>query len=92
MDVSVPRKMPRITLIAASGLEPSESPATVRMDSAARMRWPFEVVKKLASGVPKCGVFIIVTVRKRGNHSSVTAVAPQRAGDATSRASSPPVE
>jgi hypothetical protein len=42
---------------------------------AARIRWPFDVAKKLASGVPKCGVFIIVTVRKRGNQSRVAAVA-----------------
>jgi hypothetical protein len=56
------------------------------------MRWPFDVVKKLASGVPKCGVFIVVTLRNLGNQSSVSPLAPQREGDATSRASSPPVE
>ena len=46
----------------------------------------------MASGVPKCGVFIDVTDRSRGIHSRC-AVAPRVTfGDATSRASSPPVE
>jgi hypothetical protein len=68
-----PAQEAMITLVAASGFELSESPASA--PRARRGRWPFDVVKKLASGVPKCGVFIVVTLRSRGSHASVAAVA-----------------
>jgi hypothetical protein len=51
------------------------------------------VAKKLARGVPKCGVFIVVTLARRDLHESFSAETPSvTLGDATSRASSPPVE
>ena len=71
---------------------PSDRPITVSAESAASTRWPIAVTKKLASGVPWCGVFIVVTLRSRGNHASTVGGIELVAGEATSRASSPPVE
>ena len=56
-------------LIAASGWDPSESPRTVSALSARRTRPPLTVVKKLASGVPKCGVFIVVMLASRSRQA-----------------------
>ena len=56
-------------------------------------RPPLTVVKKLASGVPKCGVLIVVMLTSRSRQARAPGGAASEAlGDATSRASSPPVE
>jgi hypothetical protein len=61
--------------------------------SARSARWPLIVVKKLASGVPRWGALMVVTLARRDRHASVRFRSErEELGDATSRASSPPVE
>lgn len=71
---------------------PSVRPATVSTDIAASTCWPFAVAKNEASGVPWCGVFIAVTLRSCGSQPRLAAGIVRVAGEAHSRASSPPVE
>ena len=80
-------------LAAARGGEPSESAMNVSAERASSSRWPLTVANMVASGVPKCGVLMVVTLARRGSHgrgSSVWGTAAN--GVATSRASRPPVE
>ncbi len=65
----------------------------VSAEMAASRRWPETVAKNDASGVPKCGVFMVMTERKRrpqargrGSPDTLTE------GEAMRRASRPPVE